>query len=300
MSLAIAPSFVLLAFATQDRSSTEPSSANCAPDGTSAVPVQVIDPSPASTPSGDDAQLALAATAPVDAPVPRVTTNATISVVNDYVFRGITQTHENPALQAGFGWGHCDGWYLGFWGSNVSWFSDISPASSTSLETDFYAGYKGGVCSDVTIDAGVIRYQYFGEYHGLGGGLVRPNSTEAYAALGWKWLTAKYSYSIGDLFGVDDSAGSGYYELNASFELPQQFLLGLHTGHQHYAGDVGATSNESLYDYSDWSASISRPIGDGFVLGLTYTGTDAKDAGYTALGDNIGDEHWIVSLVKTF
>src|SRR4030067_185052 len=40
---------------------------------------------------------------------------------------------------------------------------------------------------------------------------------EIYAALGWKWFTPKYSYSISDeTFGFANSDGSGYLDISAS------------------------------------------------------------------------------------
>src|SRR5689334_6914463 len=43
-----------------------------------------------------------------------------LSLTSDYVFRGITQTDYQPALQAGMDYSFGDsGWYIGTWGSNV-------------------------------------------------------------------------------------------------------------------------------------------------------------------------------------
>lgn len=240
------------------------------------------------------------ATAAMDAPVPRMTSAGSIAVVSNYVFRGLTQTNGEPAVQAGFGWTHASGFYAGIWGSNVSWFSDLNTTTSTSLEADLYLGYKGGIGHDVTLDVGLLRYEYPGSYPGLAPATVEPHTTEAYAALAWKQFTAKFSYSLDDTFGVRDSQGTWYADIAATFTLTDEILLGLHAGTQRYDGEFGGASNDDLYSYSDWSVSLSRPIGDGFSLGVTYTSTDAKDAGYTILGENIGDEQYVLSLVKAF
>jgi uncharacterized protein (TIGR02001 family) len=39
---------------------------------------------------------------------------------SEYVFRGYTQTHNDPALQGGVDYEHSSGFYLGLWASNVS------------------------------------------------------------------------------------------------------------------------------------------------------------------------------------
>ena len=66
-------------------------------------------------------------------------------VVNDYLFRGMSQTNRKPAVQAGVEFDHAGGWYLGGWGSNVSWLSDASTSAvpvSNSVELDLYGGYR--------------------------------------------------------------------------------------------------------------------------------------------------------------
>ena len=50
--------------------------------------------------------------------------------VSDYLFRGLSQTDRQPAVQAGVEFDHASGWYLGGWGSNVSWLSDGSTAGA--------------------------------------------------------------------------------------------------------------------------------------------------------------------------
>lgn len=255
---------------------------------------------PASPSLTEDDERSILVASPVDAPVPRLTSTATLTLVSNYVFRGLTQTDGRPALQGGVAWGGEGGLYGGLWGSNVSWFADANPSASSSLELDLYAGYRGDLVEGLTLDAGLLRYWYPGSYRGLASGVDEPHTTELYAGFLWREFGLKGSYGLGDLFGVPDSAGSFYLDGSATFELPAELTLGLHAGWQRYTGGNGGTSNDALYSYTDWSASLSRTIPGGFVLGLTYTGTDAEDAGYTIAGDNIGDGQWIVSLVKAW
>ena len=46
-------------------------------------------------------------------------TSATVTAVSDYLFNGVSQTQEDPALQASFDWADDSGIYAGVWGSNV-------------------------------------------------------------------------------------------------------------------------------------------------------------------------------------
>src|SRR5262245_59418168 len=108
-----------------------------------------------------------------------------VTLVSQYIFRGLTQTSGKPALQGGIDYSHSSGLYAGTWASNVSWYKDQnagsvsapvalgSPAAlgppyepgktnSFSLEWDLYGGYKGELAKDWTYDLGGIRYLYPG------------------------------------------------------------------------------------------------------------------------------------------
>jgi uncharacterized protein (TIGR02001 family) len=41
-------------------------------------------------------------------------------LVSDYIFRGISQTQNQPAIQGGFDYNHASGFYVGTWASNVA------------------------------------------------------------------------------------------------------------------------------------------------------------------------------------
>ena len=46
--------------------------------------------------------------------------SATVGVVSDYTFNGVSQTDNAPALQLGLDYG-TDDFYVGTWASNVEW-----------------------------------------------------------------------------------------------------------------------------------------------------------------------------------
>jgi uncharacterized protein (TIGR02001 family) len=98
----------------------------------------------------------------------------TVGVYSQYVFRGLTQTNERPAIQGGADYLHSGGMYAGTWLSNVSWFSDTNSGSSNSLEWDLYAGFrKSWGDNGFTADVGLLRYQYPGSYTSLPAGTVK-------------------------------------------------------------------------------------------------------------------------------
>ena len=78
-----------------------------------------------------------------------------VGVVSDYVFRGASQTDEEPALQGGVDI-TAGSFYAGVWGSNVDFFDD------TDAEIDFYGGFRGEA-GGFALDGGVIFYAYVNE-----------------------------------------------------------------------------------------------------------------------------------------
>ena len=215
------------------------------------------------------------------AEAPAVTSN--VSLTTNYLYRGISQTGGKPALQGGFDYAHASGVYAGVWGSNVSWVGPSLGASSSSLELDTYAGFKGGFAEDFSYDVGFLRYNYPGVYPStMATGFVKADTNEIYGAIGWKWVTLKYSHALSNTFGLDDSKGSSYVELNASYSLADAGVtLGAHYGKQTYKGMYEADLTLAGYapgvvaTYSDYKLSASKDF-SGYVVGLAYSSTNAK------------------------
>ncbi|MFA7267853.1 MAG: TorF family putative porin [Sterolibacterium sp.] len=217
-----------------------------------------------------------AATAPAAAPANPFTGN--VMLASEYLYRGIAQTRGKPAIQGGFDYAHPSGFYVGAWGSNISWISDGNPAASASLELDIYGGYKGSL-GDLGYDVGVLTYNYPGNYPDAYTSVAaKPNTTEIYGQLSWKWLSAKYSYTVSDhIFGWGSSTdakgstrGSGYFDLTATYDLGGGWGVTGHAGHQ-------TIKHNSLASYSDWKLGVTKDIGVGTV-GLSALGTNAKDS----------------------
>ncbi|WP_126447396.1 TorF family putative porin [Sulfuricystis multivorans] len=213
----------------------------------------------------------LIATAADPAPTPEHGFTGNITLASEYLYRGIAQTRGNPALQGGFDYAHSSGLYAGIWGSNISWISDAVAGASASLEIDVYGGYKGAITDDFGFDVGVLTYNYPGS--GKPSGAAKPDTTEIYGALSWKWLTLKYSQTIGSLFGWtkpdgSKTKGSGYLELNAAYDLGEGWSMAGHVGQQKVNGFGDAS-------YTDYKLGVSKDLGFG-TLGLAYSTTNAK------------------------
>ncbi len=231
------------------------------------------------------------------------TLSANVGVYSQYVFRGLRQTDKDPALQGGFDYSHSSGLYLGTWASNISWLRDFDAYSSGgSLEWDFYGGYKHTFAGDFGLDVGLLYYWYPGD---AASGAIKANTLEAYGALSWRWLSAKYSYSLDDkTFGVRDSRGTWYLDLSANVPITERFALQAHWGKQEFKGTTGGVSNDSVASYKDWRIGATFALPQNFTVGAFYTDTDmnsTRRAFYTTPQDHfVGKESVVVFLQKAF
>lgn len=223
--------------------------------------------------------------------------SANASLTTDYVFRGITQTSHRPAVQAGVDYAHASGFYAGIWGSNVSWIADSGAVATGSarMELDTYFGLRNGLADDLSYDLGFIRYNYPGGYTPAAG-FARADTDEIYGALGYKWLTAKYSYGLGSFLTVPGAAGTGYLELNANLPIAgTDATFGAHLGRQSYRGAAAAAFTNTP-SYTDYRLSLSSNFG-GCLVTLAYTGVNASPFyTYPAAGGDWGRRTLALSL----
>lgn len=211
-----------------------------------------------------------------DAPAAPYTFTGNVTLASEYIYRGIEQTAGKPAIQGGFDFAHNSGFYAGIWGSNISWISDGLPGTSAPIELDVYGGYKNTFAGgDWTYDLGVLSYVY--PVSNLPSGTTKPDTTEVYGAIGWKWLTAKYSSVVSShIFGFNSSTGgntrnSGYLDLTGTYDLGGGWGVNAHVGHQKVKDNSDAS-------YTDYKLGATKDVGLGTV-GLYYSDTNAKSCG---------------------
>jgi uncharacterized protein (TIGR02001 family) len=252
-----------------------------------------------------------AAEAPEASPV-----TANVTVVNDYRYRGISQSNFKPAIQGGFDYAHESGFYIGNWNSSISWISDSygvngsnaaylkSPQPvSAPIEMDFYAGFKKEFIGEgFASDIGFLQYYYpTTGIPNTSGQTANPNTSEIYAAQNFTFgpVTgfAKVSYAVSTLFGTNNSTGSYYPDLTMNYDTGMWGLaLNGHIGYQYVAGSLSSTqiasniaagsfpssvktmTNNSLYTYTDWKLGVTKDFGGGLSAALAYVGTNAKTA----------------------
>jgi len=274
--------------------------------------------------------LAQSAPAPAPAPAPEKSPiTANVTVVNDYRYRGISQSNFKPAIQGGFDYAHESGFYIGNWNSSISWISDTYAAATNSqvisapLEMDFYAGFKKELIGEgFASDIGVLQY-----FYPIGGTMSTsnnttarqrdanrqatsqsPNTTEAYIAQNFTFGPingfVKFSYALTNLFGFYNSKGSYYPDLTVNYDTGfAGIVLNSHVGMQKITNTVGQYD----FSYTDWKLGITKDFGGGLAASISYVGTNAKSVAGTPLYPtpnapykNLGKAGALVSLTKTF
>lgn len=211
--------------------------------------------------------------------------SANVSMTTNYIYRGISQTANKPALQGGFDYAHESGLYAGIWGSSISWLGDSGTAASAGTEFDTYLGYSGEA-GDIGYDVGLLAYNYPGDY----GTNLSANTTELYGSVSYKFVTAKYSRSTGNLFGVANSSGSGYLDLSASYEM-NGVSLGAHYGKQ-------TVANSPASDYTDFNVSASKEIG-GYGFSVMYSKANVTGGLVDAQGNDLVKGTLVFAISKS-
>jgi uncharacterized protein (TIGR02001 family) len=241
--------------------------------------------------------------APAATPEHVVTYN--MGVTTDYVFRGISQSRNKPAVSAGVDYAHSPtGAYLGAWASTISWVADshadgIATAnrSSTPYELDLYGGIKGDIGGGLSYDAGAIYYLY--PNHKLGK-VPDANTIEVYGKLAYGPVYFKVNYALGDAFFFADKAGSYYLDLGGDFPLMDGLVANLHYGSFSFKNGGNALT-ASAANYQDWKVGLTKDLGNGLSGALAATGTNAAQGPWNFNGTGyLGGSKFIASLTKTF
>jgi uncharacterized protein (TIGR02001 family) len=262
------------------------------------------------------AVFAQAATAAAPEPSP-VTANVT--VVNDYRFRGITQTNYQPAIQGGFDYAHESGLYVGNWNSTINWVSNTTNnLIKAPLEMNFYGGFKKElIAPGFASDFGVLQYYYPQTGGNYNGAMLNPNTTEIYAAqnytLGPVTGFGKVSYGLTNIFGIPNSNGSYYLDLTSNLDTGfWGITLNGHIGYQYVAGQpnttiISSTGSTNNLSYTDWKLGATKDFGGGLSLAASYVSTNANPNWWntwTAPGglaqSSAGRGGAVVALTKTF
>lgn len=167
-----------------------------------------------------------------------------LAITSDYVFRGITQTDFDPALQGGLDYSFGDtGLYVGVWASNV----DFADSDGPDIEVDYYVGWNHDLSETLNLDVSFLRYVYMGERDVYG----NLDYNEVIGALSFDEMltfTVGYANDYGN-----GGFSSLYYNVSGSWELANEFAINAGVGRTNFSDDVGS--------YTDWNIGVSRQFG---------------------------------------
>jgi len=185
--------------------------------------------------------------------------SASLTGTSDYVFRGISQTDNDPTIQGSIGATY-GMFYAGAWASGLDW-TNVFMNTDAQIEVDYYAGITP-TWGMFNFDFGVIYYNYPGtngndilEIKSGVNGEILPKLTAG--------VTYFYSPDYNDLeFGV--------VEVSLGYELPKfamstPSITGLYGNQQEFDG--------SSLDYSYWNAGLVLAV-DNLSFDLRYWDTD--------------------------
>ncbi|WP_375398327.1 TorF family putative porin [uncultured Sphingomonas sp.] len=216
------------------------------------------------------------------APTPTFTFTGNVTAISDYRFRGLTQTNEDPAVQATVNINHKSGLYAGVWTSTIDGGRDGSTPALTGYggaEVDLYGGFTRTLKGGLGFDVGLLYYYYPGGVKTLNTDFFEPYASVNYT-IGPVNAKVGAAYAWGGQSGLDFTSGSddniyAYGELAAGIPTTPLTLKG-HLGYT--KGSLGLVNFVGSDDsYFDWSATAEAAIGH-VKVGVSYIDTDISSA----------------------
>ena len=187
--------------------------------------------------------------------------SANAAASSDYVFRGVSQTEEDPAISAGVD-ATIGAFYAGAWASNVSFPGD----DDTSAEIDLYGGVRPEVAG-WTLDLGVVGYLYTNQPDGADYSYAEIKAA-ASRAVGPATVGAAVYWSP-DFFGAAEDEAT-YVEANAAYSPADRWTV---------SGALGRQFVSSDFDYTTWNLGVAYALTDSLALDVRYHDTDEHDFG---------------------
>jgi uncharacterized protein (TIGR02001 family) len=194
-----------------------------------------------------------------------------IAGTSDYVFRGVSQTDNDPTIQGGIDLGYGI-LYVGAWGSGLDFGGTVIPGDGLDAQTeiDWYGGIKptwNSPFGAMNLDFGVIYYTYPAATDFL----AELDYVEAKAGYSWsplhpKLTTGTIVYYSGNYFGSTGPVWT--IETLAAWELPQVWvftpvingLVGWQKGDANDGYILNANPVDPDHEYYYWNAGLALTV----------------------------------------
>ena len=192
-----------------------------------------------------------------------VKTSGSVALTSDYLFRGISQSAENMAVQGSFTVTHDTGVYFTAWGSSISQEATLQGTSS-GLELDTLLGYAGSH-GDVGYDVGVMRYNYPGADKA-----TTSTYDEAYASATYKGAKLGVAYSP-DYFA--ETGKFVYVSADYGMAVTDKINATAHVGWNKFDNDGTNAFLGTSDAYFDYKAGVNTTV-EGLGVEVAYIGSD--------------------------
>lgn len=224
-----------------------------------------------------------------------LTLSGTAALTTDYRYRGITQTENDPALQAGFTLSHASGLYAGLWGSNVNFGS-----GSPSLELDPSIGYATTLekfSSKPVLDVGVLYYNY--------PSASDLNWVELYGKLSFKNAITEGDSLLTNINYTNDYVGedADSWNVNVGYSVPLGATgFGAVLGLGYTAVDEDKYTFNGEDNYVDWKAGVTYNFKSlpSVTAELAAVGTNIETSGLSDVAERGVKTGAVFTVTKAF
>lgn len=186
-----------------------------------------------------------------------------LGLSSDYVYRGQTQSDNQPAVQADLHYYAPSGWFAGLWTSSVK----RSPFDSTSAEFDPYLGVQWPFAGDWSARVEAVRHQYPWNNSERHYNYDEVSGTLAYSDRAFVTVAFSPDAGVEARSGNVSGRATLSYDLALHQPLPHAFSLNAGVGYYDLRWSV-----DTGYVY--WNAGIGYDFGR-VQLDLSYVGTDS-------------------------
>lgn len=187
--------------------------------------------------------------------------SGTAAITSNYVFRGVSQTENNAAVQVGATYQFPIGLYFNIWGSNVKF-----PESDAYMELDTIAGWRGDLFKEnFRYDLSISRYNY-------------PDESD----LTYNELVGVFSYQIFVLtlgYSQDEYAThqtGTYVNMGINYTIPEKYVFHVKelsilatAGHSSLSRDAGNS-------YNDYYIGLTKAFNDIYSATAAWTTTNGR------------------------
>ena len=235
-----------------------------------------------------------------------------IGATTDCVFRGVSQTAEQPTIQGGADFTY-KMFYAGVWMASVDFVGNAPGPGVGVVEIDYYAGIKFPIAKSIEVDLGGIYYTY-------------PGANDKFAVTNFKELDyfefkagAKYKpidpLTIGAFVfyspeGTNKTGEVWTFEGTAEYIFPKfhmitpsvSALIGYQVGDDPRYKLVAANGRD---DYTYWNVGLTLGFGDNLSFDVRYWDTNIPSNSATATNFCTGaalqcDERVVGTVKVTF